>query len=182
LRSAIYSRLARAAIRQGGRGPPDGLKLALLVFDRTIGYFLVRYATKPIQSSGSDPEAERGIPPDSYSGASLAELAAAVGLGKASLDRPGQQAIQMALFTSYGSNPPLYPKWQEYFRKHQPPTLIVWGKNDAIFPAAGATPYLRDLPNAELHLLITGHFALEEDGDIIARLIRTFLAQRVFVR
>jgi pimeloyl-ACP methyl ester carboxylesterase len=103
-------------------------------------------------------------------------------IDQALLDRPGQQAIQMALFTSYGSNPPLYSKWQEYFRKHQPPTLIVWGKYDAIFPAAGATPYLRDLPDAELHLLDTGHFALEEDGDIIARLIRTFLAQRVFAR
>ena len=57
------------------------------------------------------------------------------------------------------------------------PTLIVWGKNDEIFPAAGATPYLRDLPKAELHLLDTGHFALEEDGDVIAGLMRTFLAR-----
>ena len=92
------------------------------------------------------------------------------------LDRPGNQEIQLALFYSYGSNPPLYPQWQEYFRKHQPPTLIVWGQNDAIFPAAGAYPYQRDLKQLEFHLLDTGHFALEEDGATIARLIRNFLA------
>ena len=95
------------------------------------------------------------------------------------LDRPGNQEIQLALFYSYGSNPPLYPKWQEYLRKHQPPTLIVWGKNDAIFPAAGAYPYKRDLKNLEFHLLDTGHFALEEDGATIAKLIRNFLNEQV---
>lgn len=95
------------------------------------------------------------------------------------LDRPGNQEIQLALFYSYGSNPPLYPKWQEYLRKHQPPTLIVWGKNDAIFPADGAHPYKRDLKNLEFHLLDTGHFALEEDGANIATLIRAFLGKQV---
>ena len=93
------------------------------------------------------------------------------------LDRPGNQEIQLALFYSYGSNPPLYPEWQEYLRTHQPPTLITWGKNDAIFPAAGAHPYKRDLKNVELHLFDTGHFALEEDGAEIAELIRQFLAK-----
>ena len=91
------------------------------------------------------------------------------------LDRPGNQEIQLALFFSYGSNPPLYPQWQAYLRKHQPPTLIVWGKNDPIFPAAGAFPYKRDLKNLEFHLLDTGHFALEEDGAEIAARIRDFL-------
>ena len=95
------------------------------------------------------------------------------------LDRPGNQEIQLALFYSYGSNPPLYPKWQKYFRKHQPPTLIVWGKNDEIFPAEGAHPYKRDLKNLEFHLLDTGHFALEEDGATIATLIRNFLGRQV---
>lgn len=95
------------------------------------------------------------------------------------LDRPGNQEIQLALFFSYGSNPPLYPQWQEYLRKHQPPTLIVWGKNDPIFPAAGAYPYKRDLKNLEFHLLDTGHFALEEDGAIIATLIREFLDKQL---
>ena len=95
------------------------------------------------------------------------------------LDRPGNQAIQLALFYDYGSNPSLYPAWQAYFRQHQPPTLVVWGKNDKIFPAEGAAPYRRDLKNLDFHLLDTGHFALEEDGDRIATLIREF--QRKFV-
>jgi len=73
------------------------------------------------------------------------------------LDRPGNQEIQLKLFLDYGSNPPLYPKWQAYFRKHQPPTLVVWGKNDQIFPATGAEPYKRDLKNIEFYLLDTGH-------------------------
>jgi len=69
----------------------------------------------------------------------------------------------------------MYPRWQEYFRTHQPPTLIVWGKNDKIFPAAGAEPYKRDLKKLEYHLLDTGHFALEEEGVTIARLMCDFL-------
>jgi pimeloyl-ACP methyl ester carboxylesterase len=100
-------------------------------------------------------------------------------IDQALLDRPGNASIQLALFYSYGSNPPLYPKWQAYFRKHQPPTLVVWGKNDAIFPAAGAEPYKRDLKTLEFHLLDTGHFALEEDGDKIAELMRSFLRKHV---
>jgi pimeloyl-ACP methyl ester carboxylesterase len=95
------------------------------------------------------------------------------------LDREGNQAIQLAMFLDYGSNPARYPKWQAYLREHQPPTLIVWGKNDPIFPAEGAHPYKRDLKNLEFHLLDTGHFALEEDGDMIANHIRTFLGQQV---
>jgi pimeloyl-ACP methyl ester carboxylesterase len=91
------------------------------------------------------------------------------------LDRPGNQEIQLQLFYSYGSNPPLYREWQDYFRRYQPPTLIVWGKNDQIFPADGAYPYRRDLKNLEFHLLDTGHFALEEDGEVIAGLMRRFL-------
>jgi pimeloyl-ACP methyl ester carboxylesterase len=98
------------------------------------------------------------------------------------LDRPGNKAIQLLLFSSYGSNPPLYPQWHEYFRRHQPPTLILWGRNDPIFPPAGAEPYRRDLKDVELHLLDTGHFALEEDGDAIARLMRRFLESRVVAR
>src|SRR5260370_29259051 len=100
-------------------------------------------------------------------------------IDQALLDRPGQEAIQLALFYSYGSNPLLYPQWQELFQQSHPPTLIVWGKNREIFPSAGATPYLRDLPKAELHLLDTGHFALEGDGDVFAGLMRTFLGRDV---
>jgi len=92
------------------------------------------------------------------------------------LDRPGNQDIQFELFYSYGTNPPLYPEWQAYLRKHQPPTLIVWGKHDEIFPAEGAYPYQRDLKNVDFNLLDTGHFALEEYNDFIATKIRSFLS------
>jgi pimeloyl-ACP methyl ester carboxylesterase len=95
------------------------------------------------------------------------------------LDRPGNDEIQLDLFLSYGSNPPLYPQWQAYFRTHQPPVLIAWGKNDPIFPAAGAEPYKRDLKTLEYHLLDAGHFALETHGDEIARLMRDFLGKHV---
>lgn len=98
---------------------------------------------------------------------------------QAYLDRPGNKDIQVELFYSYGTNPGHYPEWQAYFRKYQPPMLIVWGKNDKIFPAEGAHPYLRDLPKAELHLLDTGHFALEEESGQIGSLMRTFLGKHL---
>jgi pimeloyl-ACP methyl ester carboxylesterase len=82
------------------------------------------------------------------------------------------------LFLDYATNPPLYPQWQAYFRKQQPPTLIVWGKNDYIFPAQGAEPYKRDLKNIEFHLLDTGHFALEEESNAIAAYMGNFLAKQ----
>jgi pimeloyl-ACP methyl ester carboxylesterase len=100
-------------------------------------------------------------------------------LDQALLDRPGNKEIQLQLFYSYGSNLALYPKWHEYFRRHQPPTLIVWGKNDQIFPAEGAYPYKQDLKEVEFHLLDTGHFALEEEGETIAGLMRRFLERRM---
>ena len=95
------------------------------------------------------------------------------------LDRPGIDEIMLDLFKDYGSNVALYPQFQAFFRTRQPPTLIVWGKNDAIFPAQGAQAYLRDLPQAELHLLDTGHFALEDKGADIAALMLDFLDRKV---
>jgi len=95
------------------------------------------------------------------------------------LTRAGNPEIQLALFYDYQNNVPHYPAWQAYFREHQPPTLIVWGKNDDIFPAEGAHPYRRDLVNLDFHLLDTGHFALEEDGQAIAAHIRRFLGRQV---
>lgn len=94
------------------------------------------------------------------------------------LDRPGNRDIQMDLMHSYGTNVPLYPKFQAFFRKYQPPTLILWGKNDFIFPAEGAVPYQRDLKNVETHMLDTGHFALETHGDEIASRIEEFLLKQ----
>jgi pimeloyl-ACP methyl ester carboxylesterase len=94
------------------------------------------------------------------------------------LDRPGNLDIQMDLMHSYGTNVPLYPEFQAFFRKYQPPTLIVWGKNDFIFPAEGAPPYERDLKNVESHMLDTGHFALETHGEEIAGHIENFLLRQ----
>jgi pimeloyl-ACP methyl ester carboxylesterase len=96
-------------------------------------------------------------------------------LDQVGLDRAGNREIQMDLFYDYRTNVPLYPQFQAFFRKYQPPTLIVWGKNDFIFPPEGAAPYHRDLPNVETHLLDTGHFALETHGEEIARRIEGFL-------
>jgi len=98
---------------------------------------------------------------------------------QALLDRPGNVELQMDLFYDYRTNLPLYPRIQSYFREHKPPTLIVWGKNDKIFPADGAHPYRRDLPDAEFHLIDTGHFALEDKADEIVPLIRDFLDRKV---
>ena len=95
------------------------------------------------------------------------------------LDRPGNLDIQMDLMRSYGTNVPLYPEFQAFFRNYQPPTLIVWGKNDLIFPAPGAPPYARDLKNLETHMLDTGHFALETHCEEIANHIQAFLLKNV---
>jgi len=103
-------------------------------------------------------------------------------LDQVGLDRPGNRDIQMDLFHDYGTNVPLYPEFQAFFRSHQPPTLIVWGKNDFIFPPEGAAPYSRDLKNLETHLLDTGHFALETHGEEIASRIEAFLARNQIVR
>ena len=92
------------------------------------------------------------------------------------LDRPGNDAIQLNLLHNYQSNLPHYAEWQQFFRSKQPKTLIVWGKNDPFFTVEGAKAYLRDIPKAELHLLDTGHFALEDSSDLIAPLIAKSLA------
>ncbi|WP_322100107.1 alpha/beta fold hydrolase [Geminicoccus harenae] len=98
---------------------------------------------------------------------------------QALLDRPGNREIQLDLFYDYRTNVQLYPQIQAFFRDRRPPTLIVWGENDQIFAAAGAHAYLRDLPDAELHLLDTGHFALEDKLDEIAPLIHDFLDRKI---
>ncbi len=98
---------------------------------------------------------------------------------QALLDRPGNLDIQLDLFRDYGTNVTLYPDFQAFFRARHPPTLIVWGANDKIFPAEGAYPFKRDLPDAELHLLDTGHFALEDKLDVMAPLIHEFLDRKL---
>jgi len=103
-------------------------------------------------------------------------------LDQLGLDRPGNRDIQMDLMYDYRTNVPLYPAFQAFFRQYQPPTLIVWGKNDFIFPPEGAAPYARDLKNLETHLLDTGHFALETHGEEIASRIEGFLLQNKITR
>jgi pimeloyl-ACP methyl ester carboxylesterase len=93
------------------------------------------------------------------------------------LSRPGQREIQADLLYDYRTNVASYPGWQAWLREHKPPTLVVWGRNDPSFIAAGAEAFERDLPDAEIHLLDAGHFALDEKNDEVASLILAFLAK-----
>lgn len=174
--AAKYPERVEALIVQNGNAYEEGLRefwepIKAYWQDRSpenadkLRYLITLEATKWQYTNGvRNPEA---ISPDNWN------------MDQPFLDRPGNDEIQLALFYSYGSNPPLYPQWQEYFRKHQPPTLIVWGQNDYIFPAEGAYPYQRDLKDVEFHLLNTGHFALEEDGEAIADHIHRFMTTHV---
>lgn len=98
---------------------------------------------------------------------------------QALLDRPGNADIQLDLLYDYRTNLPLYPAIQAYFRNYGPPAIVVWGKNDTIFPAAGAFPFKRDLADIEFHLIDSGHFALEDKADEMIPLIRDFLDRKV---
>jgi len=99
-------------------------------------------------------------------------------LDQIGMDRPGNADIQLDMLYDYRTNVPFYPEFQEFFRNYQPPMLIVWGKNDYIFPPEGAAPYKRDLPKVETHLIDTGHFALETHGEEIASRIEKFFFPR----
>lgn len=91
--------------------------------------------------------------------------------------RPGAEEIQLDLILDYRSNVALYPAFQAYFREHRPPLLAVWGRHDPAFLPAGALAYRRDLPEAQVHLLEAGHFALETHAEDVAALVRPFLAE-----
>jgi pimeloyl-ACP methyl ester carboxylesterase len=108
-----------------------------------------------------------GVPPEAWT------------LDAHNLDRPGNREIQLDIFYDYRLNIPEYEAFQRYFRAHQPPTLVTWGKCDEIFGPVGAEAYKRDLPNAEVHILDTGHFALEDDLEFIADKMRRFLHENV---
>lgn len=95
-------------------------------------------------------------------------------LQNALLNRDGNKDAMLDLLYDYRTNPVLYPQWQEYFRTSQPPTLIVWGRNDIVFPESGAHPFKRDLPDVDFNLLDTGHFALEDHSREIAAHINRF--------
>jgi pimeloyl-ACP methyl ester carboxylesterase len=91
------------------------------------------------------------------------------------LSRPGQAEIQTTLFLDYRTNVASYPEWQGWLRAVQPKTLVVWGEFDPSFAVAGATAYRDDVPEAEVHIVKAGHFALDEAADEVAMLVRGFL-------
>jgi pimeloyl-ACP methyl ester carboxylesterase len=100
-------------------------------------------------------------------------------LDYALVNRPGNTDIQLDLFLDYANNVKLYPKFQEYFRKSKPPLLAIWGKNDPFFTPPGAEAYKRDIPNATVQFLNTGHFALETHVEEIAAAVRELLGKNV---
>jgi pimeloyl-ACP methyl ester carboxylesterase len=100
-------------------------------------------------------------------------------LDVALMERPGNKEIQLDLFLDYASNVKLYPKFQEYFRNSKPPLLAIWGKNDPFFIPAGAEAFRKDLPNANVQFLDTGHFATETHVVEIALAMEDFLAANV---
>lgn len=108
----------------------------------------------------SEPEA---VSPDGYS------------LDDFYMTRPGAHEVQLDLFLDYADNVARYPEFQAYFRKHQPPVLAVWGRNDPFFLPAGAEAFKRDIPGAKVVFYDTGHFALETHAVEIAAEIRAFL-------
>jgi pimeloyl-ACP methyl ester carboxylesterase len=182
-------------------GAPIGYRLALLHPERIRGLIIqngnayeegLREFWEPIKKYWADPSAENrtalhflvdakstrwqyenGVPDTS-----LLDPTAWL-VDQAGLDRPGNRDIQMDLMLSYGTNVSRYPEFQSFFRKYEPAALIVWGKNDVIFPAEGAAPYRRDLKNVETHMLDTGHFALETHGEEIAGHIEDFLLKQI---
>lgn len=97
----------------------------------------------------------------------------------AMLSRPGEQAIQQSLLYDYRTNVAAYPAWQAWLRRHRPPTLVVWGRYDSSFISPGAEAYKRDVPDADVHILDAGHFALDEKVDEIAALTLAFLGKHL---
>ncbi len=182
--AACWLNRAEALTRLG----PDQHPLALRAYDEGLAPFWAEYLIPYWKDPNPTNEAKtrqlltlettkfqytqgfrnpENVSPDSYT------------FDQMTLDRPGNDRIQLALFYDYRKNPPLYPSWHAYLRDKQPPVLAVWGKNDPIFLPAGAEAFLRDVPRTELHLLNTGHFALEEDGAQIAQYILDFLGKNV---
>ena len=140
------------------REPSDENRAALRGF--------LKPETTQWQYTHGEPDLER-LSPDAWT------------LASAFLARPGNDEIQLDLFGDYQSNVALYPAFQAYLRKHRPPLLAVWGKNDPFFLPAGAEAFKRDVPNAEVRLIDAGHFALEAHAPEIAALIGDFLARHL---
>jgi pimeloyl-ACP methyl ester carboxylesterase len=196
--------LDRYAIYVFDYGAPVGLRLALAHPERITAIISqngnayeegLSQGWNPIQKYWKDPRpANRAalrdfLNPDATRSQYLHGIAdetlvapEAYELDSALLARAGNDEIQLDLFLDYASNVALYPKFQAYFRTHRPPLLAVWGKNDPFFLPQGAEAFRRDNPDAEVLLFDTGHFALETHFSEIARVILTFLGQRLGVK
>ncbi len=196
--------LNRYAIYVFDYGAPTGFRLALAHPERVTAIISqngnayeegLSEGWNPIQKYWQEPSEQnraalRGfISPESVKwqythGASDEKLIApeSYTLDSALLARRGNDEIQLDLFLDYASNVALYPKFQEYFRAKRPPLLAVWGKNDPFFTPPGAEAYKRDIPDAEVHFLDTGHFALETHHDEIAGRILEFLGRKLGVK
>jgi pimeloyl-ACP methyl ester carboxylesterase len=189
--------LKRYAIYIFDYGAPIGLRLALAHTDRITAIISqngnayeegLSQGWNPIQKYWKEPTAENRaalrefLKPEAtrwqYThGVADESLVApeSYALDSALLARPGNDEIQLDLFLDYAANVALYPKFQEYFRKHHPPLLAVWGRNDPFFLPPGAEAFSRDNPNTEIHFFDTGHFALETHAAEIGAKIRKFL-------
>jgi pimeloyl-ACP methyl ester carboxylesterase len=188
--------LDRYAIYVFDYGAPVGFRLALrhpervtAVISQNGNAYLegLSEGWNPIQAYWKHPSMENRaalralLKPESTQGVARAERLSpdAWTLDSALLARAGNDEIQLDLFGDYQSNVALYPKFQEYFRTRRPPLLAAWGRNDPFFLPAGAQAFRRDIPDAEIHLLDAGHFALESHAAEIAALIRDFLARKL---
>lgn len=164
-----------AIISQNGNAYTDGLGAAWAPVqqywttgadeDRANIQGLVSFTTTKWQYTDGVPDPSI-IQPETYT------------LDQALLDRPGNSEIQLDLFYDYRHNVEMYPKFHEYFRKSQVPLLAVWGNNDKFFIPAGAEAFKKDLPKAEVHMLETGHFALESNLGDISKLMLAFLEKQ----
>jgi len=193
--------LARYALYVFDYGAPTGFRLAMARPDRVTAIVSqngnayeegLGSAWAPIRRYWSQPSSENreairkalnleGLRREYSSGISNPDLIAPEGytLDAALMARPGNTDIQLDLFLDYANNLRLYPAFQEYFRRSQPPLLAIWGKHDPYFVPAGAEAFRRDNPNAVVQFLDTGHFALETHVEEIALATKRFLAKMV---
>ncbi len=188
--------LERFAIYMFDYGAPVGFRLATAELERVRGLVIqngnayeegLSEATEPLRAYWREREANEGPMRDllrldltkfQYTeGVTDEELLSpdAWTLDQHFLDLPGRKQAMLDLFYDYRTNVEAYPSWQAYLRERQPPTLVVWGRNDPFFTVAGAEAYRRDVPQAKVHLFDTGHFALDDHEAEIAELIRPFL-------
>jgi pimeloyl-ACP methyl ester carboxylesterase len=195
--------LDRYALYIQDYGAPIGLRLALRAPER-VSALIVQNGNayeqglsrewEPLQAYWRDPTAQRRERLRGWLGADGTRAQYTAGLTEAQIEllspdtwtldwallsRPRNIELQLDLFGDYQSNVALYPQFQRFLRERKPPTLVVWGERDPFFTVEGALAYRNDVPQAELHLLDAGHFALETHGLEIAALMRAFLSRHL---